>query len=428
MKLLFNYILKVKQALITDVKITVIENRQSFNFIFVNIFVAFIGFVRSFAFIKFLDLNELGLLTIIQTSAIFIGFFQLGLINGGYRILALQKSELTEETNNVIFSYFSLLSITLSILFIFGSLIGLFREHLIIALSIFFGLCLLINNWLTNTLIANRAYARINQANSISVLISLASLPLAHYWGIYGGSFCLIIQPLFFSVFVLLTGKNERPTKFIINIQKIKNILHYGFIPFLSGIFLLIYMQIERWSITAFLGTTALGSLYLLFLITSLWILIPSSIINLLFPQAVIFFENKDITKFHNVINILWLVVFLYCIIVSLLIIILLNPIVEIIFPLHTPFVKYAIYALPGLIFRTLSDPISVVLNSVVKLKPIFWSDIIGLALYSLLITFLIIFHIFSLTFAIICLNIYFAFKFIFLLIFYIKQKNKILI
>ena len=92
--------------------------KQSISFIIINILVAFLGFVRSFVFMKFLDFKELGLITLIQTGAMLIGFFQIGLINGGYRILALQKTELSEETNNVIFSYFSLLSIFLTILFL----------------------------------------------------------------------------------------------------------------------------------------------------------------------------------------------------------------------------------------------------------------------------------------------------------------------
>lgn len=426
MRRILNRTYKVKSLLLAVSFKNISDNKDSFNFILINIFVAFIGFVRSFAFMKFLDFNELGIMTLIQTGAMLIGFFQIGLINGGYRLLALQKSELTEETNNVIFSYFSLLSILLSVIFVLGSAIGLFSEKLIVALSVVFGLCLLINNWLTNTLIARRAYTRINKANSISVLISLASLPLAFYWGIYGGAFCLLIQPLVFSMFVLITDKNVRPTKFFINIKKIKNILHYGFIPFLSGLFFLLYMQTERWSITAFLGTTALGNLYLLFLVTTLWILVPTSILNLIFPRAVNFFENKDLSNFRSIIKMHWLVISIYCIVVSLMIIFLLSPMVVIIFPKHTPFVKYVFYAIPGLILRSLADPISVILNSVVKLKPIFWSDITSLAIYFVLISYFILTHNFSLTTAIISFNLYFAYKLIFLSISYFKLRSYI--
>lgn len=401
--------------------------KQSISFIIINILVAFLGFVRSFVFMKFLDFKELGLITLIQTGAMLIGFFQIGLINGGYRILALQKTELSEETNNVIFSYFSLLSIFLTILFFIGSIAGLFSDKLIISLSIITGLFLLINNWLSNTLIAEREYSRINKANSVSAFISLACLPLAFYWGIYGGALCILTQPLVFSLIVLLSGESKRPTKFVFNISKIRSILHYGFIPFLSGLFFLLYVQIERWSIASFLGTTALGNLYLVFLISTLWILIPTSIANLFFPRAVVFYESKDLPGFKNIVFIHTIFVIGYSILVSCLIFFLLKPSVALIFPQHSPFVKFAIYALPGLILRSLADPISIVLNSIVKLKPLFWSDIYGLALYSILIAFMAIFHFFSLTNVLICFNIYFAFKFVFLAISVLKLKEQIL-
>jgi O-antigen/teichoic acid export membrane protein len=401
--------------------------KQSVSFIIINIFVAFLGFVRSFAFMKFLDFKELGVITLIQTGAMLIGFFQIGLINGGYRLLALQKTELSEETNNVIFSYFSLLTIFLSILFIVGSVAGLFSDKLIISLSIITGLFLLVNNWLSNTLIAERAYSRINKANSISALMSLACLPLAFYWGIYGGALCILTQPLVFTLIVLLSGESKRPTKFVFEISKIRNILHYGFIPFLSGLFFLLYVQIERWSIASFLGTTALGNLYLVFLISTLWILIPTSILNLLFPRAVVFYESKDLPGFKNIIVIHSFFVVGYSVLLTLLIFFLLKPLVAVIFPQHTPFVKFAIYALPGLILRSMADPISVVLNSIVRLKPLFWSDIYGLILYSTLIVLLGIFHLFSLTAVLICFNLYFAFKFIFLSVSFLKLRKQFL-
>jgi O-antigen/teichoic acid export membrane protein len=302
-----------------------------------------------------------------------------------------------------------------------------FSEKLIVSLSIITGLFLLINNWLSNTLIAERAYSRINRANSVSALISLACLPLAFYWGIYGGALCILAQPLVFCMIVLLSGESKRPTKFVFEISKIRNILHYGFIPFLSGLFFLLYVQIERWSIASFLGTTALGNLYLVFLISTLWILIPTSILNLLFPRAVVFYESKDLKGFKNIIVIHTFFIIGYCVIVALLIFILLKPLVAVIFPQHSPFVKFAIYALPGLILRSMADPISVVLNSIVKLKPLFWSDIYGLILYSTLIVLLGVFNLFSLTTVLICFNLYFAFKFIFLSVSFLNLRKQYL-
>ena len=94
-----------------------LQNKQSISFILINIAVAFLGFTRSFVFIEFLNLEELGLITLVQTGAMFVGFFQIGLINGGYRIIALQKTHLSEKTNNVIFSYFGVLFVFLMLVY-----------------------------------------------------------------------------------------------------------------------------------------------------------------------------------------------------------------------------------------------------------------------------------------------------------------------
>jgi O-antigen/teichoic acid export membrane protein len=210
------------------------NNKQSIYFIIINIVVAFLGFVRSFAFMKFLDLKELGFLTLIQTGAMLIGFFQIGLINGGYRILALQDSKLSKDTNNVLFSYFGILFIVLLGIYAIGSITGLITENLIVFITILIGLFALLNNWIINMLIASREYDRLNKANLLSVLLSVACLPLAYFYGIYGGAISLLIQPLALVIFVLLTGRNLWINKFSISVLKLKNILHYGFIPYLS--------------------------------------------------------------------------------------------------------------------------------------------------------------------------------------------------
>lgn len=94
-------------------------NKLSINFIIINILVAFLGFSRSFVFIKFLDFKGLGILTLIQAGANLVGFFQIGLINGGYRLFAVQDAKASQNTNNIIFSYFGVLFIAVAVAFFF---------------------------------------------------------------------------------------------------------------------------------------------------------------------------------------------------------------------------------------------------------------------------------------------------------------------
>ena len=402
-----------------------IKNNQSFVFIAINIFVAFLGFVRSFAFINFFDFHELGIITLVSTAAALIGMFQIGLINGGYRIIALREFDSTVKVNNVIFSYFGVLSIVLAAFSIIVCLLGFYTNWFLLLIINIMGVCILITNWLTNTLIGASEFKTLNIANSISALTSLLCLLLAYYFGLYGAILSLIIQPMLFVFVVFILDNNAIPNKFDLDINYIKFILSFGFIPFLSGIFFLIYIQIERWSVNAFLGSEALGKMYLVFLTITLWLLVPSSILNLFFPKAIKFYSENDLSSFDKVIKLNSIITFVYCLSVSMTIIILASPIVELVFPKHLPYVYLVVLALPGLIFRTLSDPISLYLNSIVRLQPIFWSDILALIVYIASISFMFLFKSFSLNNFVICFNIYFSFKFFYLLSVYYKIRIK---
>jgi len=399
---------------------------SSFIFIAINILVAFLGFVRSFAFMKFFDFKELGIITLVSTAAALIGFFQIGLINGGYRIIALQDENLRTKTNNVVFSFFGILLIALVLGSIVGYFLGWFPNVLILIVVNVLGIGILVNNWLTNTLIGGSEFKRLNIANAISASASLLCLILAFYFGLYGALLSLVIQPILFIVLVFTTDNKELPTKFDFDLKHIKYILSFGFIPFISGIFFMLYQQIERWSVNLFLGPEALGQMYLVFLTTTLWILVPTSFLNLFFPKAIKFHTERDLFNFNKIIKLNIIISFLYCITISGIILVLLKPFVGFFFPKHLPYAFLVFLVLPGLIFRTLLDPISLYLNSIVRLKPIFWSDFLSTIIYVLCILFLFLNNSFTLSNFIICFNIYICFKFLYLLFDCLNfRKNK---
>ena len=402
-----------------------IKINQSISFITINIIVAFLGFVRSFAFIKFFDFNELGIITLVSTGAMLISFFQIGLINGGYRIIALQDKTSNEKVNNVIFSYIGILYLILLVLSAINLFLKIYSNTSIILLVITIGIFSLVTNWLTNTLIGAREYKRLNLANIISSLVSLGSLILAYYFGLIGALFSLLLQPLFFVFIVFIIDRKEIPTSFDLDFKYIKYILKYGFIPFLSGIFFLLYQQIERWSVNYYLGPDAIGKMYLVFLTTTLWLLIPTSILNLFYPKAIKLYNDNEFLKFDKIIKQNLVIIILYCITTSLIIITFLEPIVRIIFPKHQPYFYLVILALPGYIFRSLCDPISLYLNSIVKMKPILSSDIISLLTYLVCIVMILYFRQYSINYFIISFNIYFITKFLYLLFVYIQIKNR---
>lgn len=383
----------------------------SFLFVITNILVAFLGFVRSFAFMKFFDFKELGLITLISTGVMLIGFFQIGLINGGYRIIALQKEEDIVKTNNVLFSYFGTISLLLIVLYFIFYALSLLTLPIIVFITIYTGVIVLVQNWLTNSLIGSSNYSLLNFANFSSSIMGLLSIFLAYYYGLYGAAFTIFVQPAGFIVVVFLSQRNLLPKKFDLDLKHIKYILSFGFIPFLSGVFILGYMQLERWSITFFMNTESLGMLYLFFITSTLWILIPTAINNLLFPKAIIAFGNNKLLELRKIISNYFKLLFAYCFIGTLSIIFVFPYLVELIFPNHLPYLYLVILALPGLIFRIVVDPIGLFLNSVVKLKPIFWAEVYGIIVYIGCIFLLVFFGKFSLETIIISCNVYFGIR-----------------
>ncbi len=386
-------------------------------FVFVNVFVSLVSFARSVAFMRILDLHELGTVTLIQTGAIAVGFLQVGVINGGYRMLSLQKEDQTRRLHNAIYSSWAVLAIVLLLAFLTGMFSGVFSDGLNIGISLLIGLALLMSNWVSNALIAKRDYSRLNKANMFSSFASIAFLPAAHYWGVLGAISSIFVQPLCLVLMVVLSGKGERPTRFEIDSGTIRETLKVGFIPYLSGLLMLVYMQAERWSIASFIGTADLGKFYLVFLMTSVWILLPTSINSLLFPRAVKLYADGSTKEFLRIMRNYSVGSFVYCLGASLVVGLTLSAVVGLIAPQHQPFVKYAYMAIPGLAFRTLSDPVVLVFNSVLKLKPIFVSDIFSLGLFSVLVVVALLLKVYSLEWAITCLNGYYVGKFASLLL-----------
>ena len=191
-----------------------LSQKSSSVFIAVNVFVSVFGFFRSFAFIKFFDFKELGIITLVSTAAMVIVFLQLGLINGGYRIIALHDKDSNNKVNNVIFSYFLMLTLVLVGFTFVTMCFGFVPDWEIAFLVIFISIFSLVTNWLTNTLIGGGEYNRLNIANFISALSSLLCLVFAYNYGLIGAITSLLIQPLLFVVIVFITDKKEIPTHF----------------------------------------------------------------------------------------------------------------------------------------------------------------------------------------------------------------------
>ena len=246
-------------------------DRSNYYYVIVNIGLSVFSFIRSFVFMRVLDLRELGVISLVQTIFMFVGLLQMGLLNGGYRIVSLGKSADFEKTNNTIYSYLLLL-LPFGIVFcVCSTLFGWISDmsFTLLVISVVFGIFTLLNNWFHNILIGEQKLSEVNRINIVSYGLSALMLPLAYWFGFAGGMGVIMMQPLAFVIMSLLRNKELIPTGFTFRWKYIRYILTFGFIPFLGGIFAAIYTQVERWSVNEVLGVEALGGFYLVFLYVS---------------------------------------------------------------------------------------------------------------------------------------------------------------
>lgn len=373
--------------------------KSNYFYVIINIGLSAFSFIKSFVFMRVLDLKELGVISLVQTIFMFIGLLQMGLLNGGYRIISLGKKEEIERTNNTIYSYLSLL-LPLGIIFCILSSTYHWIEALsllLLLISVIFGVFTLLNNWYHNMLIGEQKLSEVNIINIVSYSLAASALPLAFIYGFWGAMVVLMIQPLAFVGMGLIRNKELRPTSFYFKRGYIKYILSFGFIPFLGGIFTILYTQVERWSIDGVLGVEALGGFYLVFLYVMLYQLVPTSLNAIFFPKGVKSYSEKRYGDFKRIIRYYYLALIGYSVVITLITFFLLKPVVSLIFPEHLPGVQYVYYILPGLIMVSLTDPIGLILNSSVILRPMLIASSSNLLFNVLLIVAMIVFGIFSL-------------------------------
>lgn len=374
-------------------------DKANYYYILVNIGLSAFSFVRSFVFMGVLDLKELGVISLVQTIFMFIGLLQMGLLNGGYRIISLGKKQEMERTNNTIYSYLVIL-LPLGILFcLLSSTFNWIKDlnFTLLIISVVFGIFTLLNNWYHNMLIGEQKLSEVNIANIISYTLSILLLPLAFAIGFWGGMSVIMIQPLAFVGVSMLRNKELKPTGFDFDLKYVKYILSFGFIPFLGGIFAAVYTQVERWSITDVLSVEALGGFYLVFLYVSLYQLVPTSLNAIFFPKGVRSYSEGKYDEFRRYLKYYYLVLIGYGVLIALVTLTLLKPVVALIFPNHLPGVHLVYYILPGLILQSMCEPIGLILNSAVILKPMLALNATNLAFNVVSIGLMITIGIFTL-------------------------------
>ena len=352
-------------------------HHSKINYVLINILVFMLRFVKSFIFMKFLNFTELGYLTIISTILSFFGMFQLGLLNGAYRIFAAQKDKDKEgHINDLVYSYFLILSVIIAIicisLKIFGYSLG--PNNLIIYLAIVFGIITLTNNWISVVLSAYMNFGEMNFLELISTVSSLVFIISIYYVGFYGALLTTFSQPIIYLLLALKRHRSLRPKNFTFNFKEYKWILSFGFVPFLTGIFVQVHSQVERWSIVYFLNIEELGKFYLPSFYIVLFMIIPMAVNRLFFPQIVRKYVSNEKQATVKALKQYYLFLMLYIFFAVLITYLFIHPVVAFVFNKHLFAIKYIWYVLPGLIASLILLPIDIMFNASVNLKPMFWS------------------------------------------------------
>lgn len=351
------------------------------QYVLVNILVSILSLVRNLLFLKIFGLAELGQVALMQTTIMLVSMSQCGLINGGYRIYAEGDQKRNAQVNDTLFTAFlMLLCVSLA-----GSAVALsagmrsYFEPMTLLLGLMAGIATLASTWVNNALIGDGKLHESNLVNTIAVTSSCAVALLAFPFGLKAALASLFVQPLMIIGAALLLIPTLRPRRLQFKRGLVRAILGYGFIPFAAGIFVLLNQQLERWAITTLLGTEQLGRFYLVIVYTSIFTLVPTSLLNLYFPRAVRAYSETRLTEFKDVMKIhaRHLAAYLVCAVATTAL--LLPWVLAAVFPQYANEARLIFLALPALLIATLCDPIAIILNTTKCLSPLLLSGLFGL-------------------------------------------------
>lgn len=351
-------------------------------FVFFNIAVNLLFLVRAYVTMRSLDYSGLGLITLLQSIILLISAFQFGILNGGYRLLCAAEGDSAQRINNLIYSYAALLTCagtacTLAVLASGQS----YAYTLTVALGVLAGILTLIRNWMSSQMIALVMLGKLNRIGLWSALASMVPLIFVQWHPLLMCAASLVLQPAVFAAAVLITERPLRPTGFAMPAGLLKQVLHSGFIVFLTGIFLHVNTQLERWYVLSHIGLPALGHLYLAFLFINLFQILPSSLDAIYLPKLVQAHNAKNATGVARDMRRFFLLIAAYCAATVAAVCLIAPPLLSWLLPDHAADLRYVYLVLPGLVLLTLASPFAITFNVLIRYRFYFLAYGAGTAL-----------------------------------------------
>jgi O-antigen/teichoic acid export membrane protein len=306
---------------------------------------------------------------------------QLGFLNGGYRIFSENHKD-SWVVNDIVYSYFliieSIVIFGIFLMHFWGSLNN--TNALFAILASFFGILLVLNNWIRNILIAEKKLLEVNKLNLTSTLFSFIFLTTVPFWGLYGALLVTFSVELIFFTLAIFRSKYLLPRKFNFQWKQYKWVLSFGFLPFLAGVISTYNAQVETWSIASFISTEALGAFYLPTLYISLFLLIPSAVSQLFYPDAIKSYTETNYKRVKKILKIYFLINLALSILIVFITLAFIELIIGHFVPKHLVGIPYVWLILPGLIIYTIKAPVDLIFYAANMLGPFLWTSIIGVA------------------------------------------------
>lgn len=344
-------------------------------FVVVNVGVNMLFLVRSYVTMRSLAYSDLGVVALLQTIILLVAALQMGVVNGAYRLVCSESEEAAHAVNNLVYTFVGALS---AVLFAVGALAAITsdgRNHTIVVfLAIFAGVLTILKNWLTNFLIAKVMLLPLNLINLISALLSIAPLAFVKYSPLLICLGSLVLQPLVFVAYVLISQRALRPTRIEWSVPLLRRIMSAGFVVFLTGMLLMANTQIERWSILSYLGTDGLGRFYLALVFLNLYTLVPSSLDAIFLPRLVQSYVGRDSAKIKTDMRRFFQALIIYSAAAMAGVLLIARPFLQALLPKYVNDLQYVYLVLPGVVLFGLTAPFATVFNVLIQYRYYFYA------------------------------------------------------
>lgn len=345
---------------------------QRVLFVLVNLLANLLVLGRSLVALRLLGEADLGRVTLVQTLVIVAGLLQLGLWNGGYRLLCDNDPEEARRLTRMAFLWVAGVA-GLMLLGLAGTIAaGHGQETLLLLAGGVAGLFGLARNWSANHLIALGDLGRLNMltgGSALASMVPLAWVGTAPLWAVVAS---IALQPLVFLAGALGTRADLRPTLGPLDGALARRAFGAGFALFAVSLLMQGNLVVERAWVLEQLGLDSLGRLFLAYLFITLFQLVPTSFDAIFLRRLVAARQAGETARVGRETGLFLLVTLGYCALVAVATLVAGPPLLATLFPDRAADFPFVQAILPGLILFTLAGPFAILFNVLIDYRA-FW-------------------------------------------------------